>query len=651
MTSGVKKKAFKPYLFLGFVFFSLAYWIVKLYEVAPDTRSLSDPLAFGRLRWMMQNPLAPIDIKPNLPAILFGFLGFMLAMFLYLRIDRSETFRPGEEHGSAKFATAEELRKFRDEIPDNNMIFSQNAQMGLYNKRLPYTVQLNKNTCNIGTPGDWKTRGLVKPNIMQAVGSFVLTDPKGLTVYEVGHLLENEGYEIKVFDLVNLSNSNQFNVFHYMTDETDIDRVTESLILGTTKSENRGEDFWVQAETLLIRALIGYLYFEGKVLREYEPNIAMVADMLRELKRENPDVPSPVEKMFEALEAKLPNNYAGKQFKLFMANFGGQTLMSVLAVTSARFAVFDHDAVRQMVAVDNMQIETWHTTKTAVFIAIPETDKSYNFIANLMFVTMFRVLPKVADEILQGRHPRFTAKDLLHIRYHLDEFAQLGKLANFVETQASARSREESLNIYLQALNQLKSLYKDDWRTILNNCGAIVYLGTNDEDTMKYFSTRAGKQTLQVRNSSKTYSYQGSSSESIQTIQRDLMTPDEVARIGIEEALVCIAKQNVFLDKKFNLLSHPRADQLADSPEDENWYRYRRYMSDIDEWESNVDKSTVMVSSGHKLEQQTLIWQEVLDTAAAEQEYVQEEVEPEANDQDYFQGLLDQLEKEEAFFR
>ncbi|MDW8750563.1 type IV secretory system conjugative DNA transfer family protein [Streptococcus suis] len=651
MTSGEKKKAFKPYLFLGLVFFILTYWIVKLYEVAPDTRSFSDPLALGRLRWMMQNPLAPIDIRPNLPAISFGFLGFMLAMFLYLRIDRRDTFRPGEEHGSARFATAEELRKFRDEIPDNNMIFSQNAQMGLYNKRLPYTVQLNKNTCNIGTPGDWKTRGLVKPNIMQAVGSFVLTDPKGLTVYEVGHLLENEGYEIKVFDLVNLSNSNQFNVFHYMTDETDIDRVTESLILGTTKSENRGEDFWVQAETLLIRALIGFLYFDGKVLGEYEPNIAMVADMLRELKRENPDVPSPVEKMFEALEAKLPNNYAGKQFKLFMANFGGQTLMSVLAVTSARFAVFDHDAVRQMVAVDNMQIETWHTTKTAVFIAIPETDKSYNFIANLMFVTMFRVLPKVADEILQGRHPRYTVKDLLHIRYHLDEFAQLGKLANFVETQASARSREESLNIYLQALNQLKSLYKDDWRTILNNCGAIVYLGTNDEDTMKYFSTRAGKQTLQVRNSSKTYSHQGSSSESIQTIQRDLMTPDEVARIGIEEALVCIAKQNVFLDKKFNLLSHPRADQLADSPEDENWYRYRRYMSDIDEWESNVDKSTVMVSSGQKLEQQTLIWQEALDTAAAEQEYVQEEVGPEANDQDYFQGLLEQLEKEEAFYR
>ncbi|MGI1769186.1 type IV secretory system conjugative DNA transfer family protein, partial [Streptococcus uberis] len=201
---------------------------------------------------------------------------------------------------------------------NNDMIFSQHGRMGLFNKRLSFAVQLNKNTATIGTPGDWKTRSLVKPNIMQLNSSFVLTDPKGLTVYETGHLLKKNGYKIKVFDLVHLANSNQFNAFKYMKDETDIDRVTESIIAGTTKSSNQGEDFWVQAETLLIRALIGFLYFDGKVLNNYEPSIAMVADMLRSLKREDPDLMSPVELMFKDLEEELPGNYAGKQFDLFM---------------------------------------------------------------------------------------------------------------------------------------------------------------------------------------------------------------------------------------------------------------------------------------------------------------------------------------------
>lgn len=476
---------------------------------------------------------------------------------------------------------------------------------------------------------------------MQLNSSFVLTDPKGLTVYETGHLLKKNGYKIKVFDLVHLANSNQFNAFKYMKDETDIDRVTESIIAGTTKSSNQGEDFWVQAETLLIRALIGFLYFDGKVLNNYEPSIAMVADMLRSLKREDPDLMSPVELMFKDLEEELPGNYAGKQFDLFMANFGGNTLMSVLAVTSARFAVFDHDAVRNLVATDNMDIEKWQEEKTAVFIAIPETDKSYNFLANLMFVTMFRVLPGIADEILQGKHQTLKPKDLLHFRYILDEFAQLGRIPNFVESQSSIRSREQSIDIIIQAINQLKTVYKDDWRTILNNCGALIYLGTNDEDTMKYFSMRAGKQTIQVRTKSQTYSKQGSSTENVQTIARDLMTPDEIARIDIQEALVFVAKQNVFRDRKFDLLSHPNAQYLADDPDDDNWYTYHYFMSDIDEWEANVAKDVLIEATGQEVNDPKLPWNQPQDGG---QEIIETEGEiNEEIDQDFISEEFAQL--------
>ncbi|HGD2962984.1 TPA: VirD4-like conjugal transfer protein, CD1115 family [Streptococcus agalactiae] len=598
MMTNTSKKRPKPYIFLGLFLFILFHFLMRRVELEPLTDGIIDPIGLGRLATVLkhpiQNPLALITFSPK--SLLCGLLGGAIAFFYYHRTSDLGTYRYGEEHGSAKFTTAEELAKFRDSDPDNDMIFTQNAYMGLFNKRLAYEVQLNKNTLTMGLPGDGKTRAFLKPNIMQANASFVITDPKGLLVHEVGHLLKEKGYKIKVLDLVTLSNSNHFNVFNYMTSENDIDRVSESIVNGTKKTDNQGEDFWAQAEMLLIRSLIGYLYFNDKVLGESKtgPNLGKVADMLRHLKRENPDVESPVEILFKNLEAKLPGNYACKQFDLFMANFKGQTLLSVLAIASSRFSVFDHEAVRDLIKDDNMDIESWQTQKTAVFIAIPETDRTYNFLANLLFVTMLRVLPMTADEILQGRSKSYQPSDLLAMRLLMDEFAQIGKIPYFVESQSSVRSRGISIDIVLQAMNQLKAVYRDDWKTILNNCSVLLYLGTNDEDTMKYFSMRAGKQTIQQKNNSQNYGPQGSSSDSTQSIQRDLMTPDEIARIGVDEALVFFSKQNVFKDKKFRIETHKNYNMLAESPADKDkWYSYNMDNADIEEFYENVKKPNV----------------------------------------------------------
>ncbi|MGT2755754.1 VirD4-like conjugal transfer protein, CD1115 family [Streptococcus ovuberis] len=580
------KKTVKLILLLCFLIIYIGHWFYKSTLLYPDTGEL-DILGLNRLSWVFghltQLPL--IDFGFTLTSLSFGLGLCLIILFIAYRPKDTKTYRTGEEHGSARFATVQDLIKFRDKEPQNDMILSQNARMGLFNKRLGFAVQLNKNGIVFGPPGDGKTRNLVKPNLMQANASFVTTDPKGLLVHEVGHLLKEEGYDIKVLDLVTLSNSSQFNVFHYMTSELDIDRVAESIINGTKRSDNKGEDFWAQAEAFLIRALIGYLYFDGKVLGEFEPHLGLVADLLRKLKRQDPEEASEVEQLFKKLEERLPGNYACKQFDLFMANFGGQTLMSVLAVTSARFSVFDHDAVRNLIRTDTLEMETWQIRKTAVFIAIPETDPAYNFIANLLFTTMFRVLPNLADEILQGRHPQYGPKDLIHLRLILDEFAQLGKIPYFVEALSSVRSREISIWAIVQAINQLKTSYRDEWQTILNNCASLIYLGTQDEDTMKYCSMRAGKQTIATTSSGQTYSQQGSSSVNVQSNSRDLMTPDEIARIGVDETLVFLAKQNVFRDKKYNPDTHEKAHLLADSPEDKaRWFTYKFPMTDIDEW-------------------------------------------------------------------
>lgn len=590
MITEQKRRKFLPYLIIGLILFYMTHWLVKLYSIAPKA---TEVVLFDnqRFNWMFDNwsskPL--LDFNFTTASLYGGGIVFLIVMLFYFRVNDKGRYRYGEEYGSARYATVKELATFRDKEPEKDMIFSQNARMGLFNKRLTFDKQLNKNTLTVGLPGDGKTFTYVKPNLMQMNSSFVITDPKGLLVRETGKMLAEHGYKIKVFDLVNLKNSNQFNVFHYMHDELDIDRVAEAIISGTKRSDNSGEDFWNQAEMLLMRALIGFLYFDGQVLGKYEPNIAEVADLLRNIKREDEDTPSNVEIMFEELEKEIPGNYACRQWELFNSNFEGKTMTSVLSVASSRFAVFDHDAIRNLTARDSMEMEKWQTEKTAVFIAIPETDKAYNFIATTMFTMMFRQLPKTADEIIQGTHKTCLPGDLLHIRLILDEFANFGRFPNFTETLSSVRSREISIDIIIQAISQLKALYKDEWETIFNNCATLVYLGTNDKETMNYFSMRSGKQTINVKNQSQTRGTQGSSSQSIQTIQRDLLTPDEVARIGVDEALVFISKQNVFRDKKTNVLKHPRANELSNSPDDGKWYHYIRSMSDIDDWDSNVN--------------------------------------------------------------
>lgn len=585
-----KRKKFLPYFLLSIVFFYLFHCLFVFYQKAPDLSSSTDVLGIAKFDWLINNFTYKVFLNIHFTSfsILTGLVGVVIALMAFLRVSDTGVYRHGEEQGSARFATVKELLSFRDKEPENNMIFTKNGQMGLFNKRLPYPKQLNKNSLVVGIPGDGKTFTYVKPNIMQENSSFVITDPKGLLVREVGSMLENDGYTIKVFDLVNLTNSDTFNVFNYMKSELDIDRVSEAIVDGTKKSDKQGEDFWAQAELLLMRSLLGYLYFDSQI-SGYTPNLSNVSDMLRNIQRIDKKKPSPVEKMFEALDKELPDNYACKQWELFNNNFQSETRTSVLAVASARYAVFDHKEVKTLIERDTMEMDKWNIEKTAVFITIPETNKAFNFLASLMFAMMFDVLTHQADDMLQGLIHQ--DKELLHIQFIIDEFANIGKIPNFNEVLASIRSREMSAKIIIQAISQLQAMYHNDWKTIINNCATILYLGTQDKETMEYFSMRSGKQTINVKNRTVSRGRNGSMSESNQIQMRPLMTPDEIARIGVDEALLFIAKQNVLKDKKASVFDHPKAKELANHHTDDNWYQYKRYMTDIAEWQSNVDES------------------------------------------------------------
>ncbi|EMB67385.1 Putative TraG protein [Streptococcus mutans 3SN1] len=591
-----QRRKFWPYAILGLTFAFAAHRFVAEFRVVPKSQGLVDIM--DQLPYVLDHYLKrPYFLWDNsIYALEAAAAGFLIAMLLYLRFTPGGTYRRGEESGSARYATAKELKSFEDKESQNNIIFTKKARMGLFNSRLPYDRQLNKNVLAVGLPGDGKTRYYVKPNLMQMNATYIVTDPKGLLVHEVGKMLEENGYKIKVFDLVNLTNSNTFNPFNYMKSELDIDRLTEAIVEGTKKSDNQGEDVWVKSNLLLTRALIGYLYFDSQ-LEGYTANLSMVADLLRVIEREEPDIPSPLELLFDRLEEKLPNNYAYRQWKLFL-NYRSDMRTSVIGIMTADYSVFDHEAVTDLIRSDSMEMDTWNTQKTAVFIAIPETNKAFNFLASILFSFMFEELTHGADAIIQGQREDegLTATDLLHVRIIIDEFANIGKIPNFTEVQASVRSREVSIEIIVQAISQLKKVYPKDWETIFNNCASILYLGTNDKDTMDYFSKRAGLQTITQVNYSESRGRNRSGSTSYSSGQRPLLTPDEVARIGVDEALLFISKQNVFRDKKVVLNKHPMAKRLSNSFEDTNWYTYYRDMKnqDIAEFTENTDQSTVI---------------------------------------------------------
>lgn len=573
----LQKKPLIPYLIISLILAFLTHRAYALYSIAPkpDMTNL-----FSQYTYILEKYVEPPCFYPNFSpfAILAALAGFFIGMMFYLKIKPAENYRHGEEAGSAKFATAQELAGFKDSEPTNNMIFTKNAQMGLFNKNLPFQWQLNKNVLVVGLPGDGKTFTYVKPNLMQMNSSFVVTDPKGLLVRETGKMLEEHGYQVKVFDLVNLTNSDMFNPFNYMKSELDIDRITEALVEGASENEHKGEPFWDKAQLLLNRALIGYLYFDSKT-RDYTPNLSMVAELLRNIRRPNDKEPSTVEKMFVELEESMPGNYACKQWNLFNDNFDAETRTSVFAMVATQYSVFDHQAVTDLIKSDTMEMDTWNTEKTAVFVAISETNKAFSFLASTLFTVMFDQLTHNADAIIQGQKDGYTADDLVHVQFIFDEFANIGKIPHFNEVLASVRSREMSVKIIIQAISQLDTIYGDKARkSMVNNCATLLFLGTNDEDTMRYFSMRAGKQTITQKSYSEQRGQRVSGSTSTQAHQRDLMTPDEIARIGVDEALVFISKQNVLRDKKAMVTDHPMKDELSNNPNDGKWYNYIRFM-------------------------------------------------------------------------
>ena len=496
---------------------------------------------------------------------------YALAIGMYL--SSAKNYRRTEEYGSAKWANPNTVcKKYANKDYFTNKVFSQNVRMGLDGKK----HRRNLNTVVIGGSGAGKTRFYAKPNIMQCNTSFVVLDPKGEIIRSVGHLLEDNGYVIKVIDLIDMSKSLGYNPFHYIRSDKDVLKLITNLIRNTTpKGSNTNDPFWEKSETALLEALMLYLYHYAP---EDEQNFTMVMEMLNyaEVKEDEEDYESPLDELFKRLETLDFNSLALKQYKIYK-QAAGKTAKSILISVGVRLAAFNLEELASLTRFDEMELEQIGERKTALFAIIPDNDSTFNFIVGMLYTQLFQMLYYQADYVHGGELP-------VPVHFLMDEFANVALPDEFDKLLSTMRSRQIFVSIILQNLAQIKALYKDSWESIVGNCDELYYLGGNEQSTHKYISELLGKETLDTNTFGKSTGHSGSYSTNFQQTGRELLTADEVRLLDNNDGLLFIRGERPIKDKKYNLLKHPNIKQTLDGG-------YPPYIHDqashfIEDWQS-----------------------------------------------------------------
>ena len=498
------------------------------------------PELLRNLTSALEQPTNIIWTDKSLPTILICLAAYGMAVLLY-RTNQGRT-RDGEEHGSAAWATPASVNaQFaqKDSIP-----LTQHVRLGLDTHKHRRSL----NVLVIGGSGAAKTRSFVLPNILTANTNYVITDPKSEVLLATGGYLKEQGYDVRVLNLVNLEQSDGYNPFCYLRDEKDVLKLVNNLIQSTTpKGSHESDPFWTKAETALLQAIILMLFQEAP---EYEQNFSMVMRVLEyaEVREEDEGHVSPLDLLFESIERRKPDSVAVRQYKVFKLA-AGKTAKSILVSTAVRLAPFNLPQIQALTEHDDMDLYTLGEKKVALYAVIPDNDNTFNFLVSLLYAQAFQALYYSADQIHHGPLPR-------HVRFVLDEFAAM-PLPGFTRELATMRSRSISASVIIQNMAQIKELYKDSWETIPGNCDTILYLGGNESSTHKYVSEMLGKATIDTKTHGQTKGKSGSYSTNFQMSGRELLTPDEVRKLDNRYALLFIRGASPVMDEKYDLMHHP----------------------------------------------------------------------------------------------
>ena len=553
MTDKVKKLVLLnlPYLIFVYLFDKLCQGV----RLSPGAAASEKLLHIGQGFSAAFASLAP---SFHLLDLCVGAAGAVLIrLAVYSKGKNAKKYRRGIEYGSARWGTPADIAPYADPDFFQNVLLTQTERITMSSRPKEPKYARNKNILVIGGSGSGKTRFFVKPNLLQCHSSYVVTDPKGTILNEVGALLDRKGYRIKSLNLINFKKSMRYNPLAYIRSEKDILKLVNALILNTKgEGEKSSEDFWVKAERLYYSALIGYIWYEAE---PEERNFITLLDLINasEAREDDEEFQSPVDLLFAKLEKEHPDHFAVKQYRKFKMA-AGKTLKSILISCGARLSPFDIAELRDLMAEDELELDTLGDRKSALFVILSDTDSTFNFVAALMYSQLFNLLCDKADDFYGGRLP-------VHVRCLLDEFANIGQIPNFDKLIATIRSREISASIILQSQSQLKTIYKDAADTIVGNCDSTLFLGGKEKSTLKEISELLGKETIDSFNQSENRGSQVSHGLTYQKLGKELMTQDELAVMDGGKCIFMLRGVRPFLSDKYDLTKHPNYKYTADA--------------------------------------------------------------------------------------
>ena len=570
---------------------------------------------------------------------------FLLMGALYLDDVRHAHDLSGIESGSAKFNNNIKgfTAKFAEPDFSKNVILSRNVWMTMNTRK----SMRNLNNLVIGGAGTGKSRFVVKPNILQANCNLVVTDPSGELIESTGTFLEKEkNYQIKVFNLVEMDKSYCYNPFHYIRDEAGVLMMIDCLIKNTTPPDQKGEKFWEDAEKSLLLALCFFLW-QHMPVEDQNFNTVMKLLRMSEVDENDPDAESPLDMIFlkprprrtkkgkkptmringkvvddgntdspeervvddnikkylervkskegqpqqnrlwKSLEELFPDgtDIAVNQYKTFKKG-AGKTAKSILISCMVRLASFNIPQVQRLTDKDTIDLGSLsgigeNAKKQALFVIIPAADSTYNFLVSMMYSQLFETLYHIAETKCEGK----TLPT--NVRFLLDEFSNIGTIPEYPKKLATMRKYKISCTIILQNLAQIKSLYEDDWETLVGNCDTLTYLGSNEYTTLEYISNLLGEQTITSKDRSMSPGRKGGDSQSYKSSSRKLMTPDELRNIPNRNCVIIVRGHDPFYDLKYDYLQHPNYNETGDAHR-EKCYTLHTMTEDIDEAKINV---------------------------------------------------------------
>lgn len=587
MTVDWKKKLLPnlPYLLFVYLFDKLCQAVRLAPGLDASEKFLHLSQGFTEAFSYAAPSLHPLDLLAGIAGV------GIVRLAVYAKSKNTKKYRKGVEYGSARWGTAADIAPYVDPVPDWNIPLTQTEKLTMSSRPKNPKYARNKNILVIGGSGSGKTRFFVKPSLMQMHSSYVVTDPKGQLLSEVGTMLrrgapkldENgkpmrdahgkviyEPYRIKVLNTINFKKSMKYNPFANIRNEKDILKLVNVIIANTKgDGEKSSEDFWVKAERLLYCALIGYIWYEAE---PEEKNFLTLLELINasEAREDDEEFQSPVDLLFAKLEKEHPEHFAVKQYRKFKLA-AGKTAKSINISCGARLAPFDIQELREITMYDELELDTLGDRKTALFLIMSDTDSTFNFLISMIYSQLFNLLCEKADDVYGGRLP-------VHVRCLIDECANIGQIPNLEKLMATIRSREISACLVLQAQSQLKALYKDNADTIIGNCDSSIFLGGKEPGTLKELNQALGKETIDTFNTGESRGREVSHSLNYQKLGKDLATIDELAVLDGGKCILQLRGVRPFLSDKYDITRHPNYKYLSDA-NPRNAFDIEKYLS------------------------------------------------------------------------